>query len=66
MNVELSPKDIQLFNMMLGKELGDIRVEIRHSDNFEYKNCLKDREKQINSLIEKFSHIVIPDLETKC
>lgn len=55
-----------LFNMMLAKEIGDIRVEIRHSDNQEYKSCLKEREKQLNSLIEKFSKIPVPDIESKC
>jgi hypothetical protein len=66
MNVELGSKDIALFNMLLAKELSDIRVEIRHSENLEYKNCLKDREQQLNSLIELFSKIPVPDLESKC
>jgi hypothetical protein len=66
MNVELEPKDIVLFNLMLDKELGDTRVEIRHTDNAEYKDCLKDREKQLNSLIEQFSKIPVPDIESKC
>ena len=66
MNVELDPKDIVLLNMMLAKEIGDVRVEIRHSDNLEYKNCLKEREKQINSLIDQFSKIKVPEIDSKC
>jgi hypothetical protein len=66
MNVELEPKDIVLLNMMLNKELGDTRVEARHSDNSEYKNCLKEREKQLKSLVEQFSKIPVPEIESKC
>jgi hypothetical protein len=66
MNVELEPKDIVLLNMMLNKELGDTRVEARHSDNREYKNCLKEREKQLKSLVDQFSKIPVPEIESKC
>ncbi len=55
MNVELTRKDLSLLNMMLDKELGDTRVEIRHADNQEYKQCLKDREVQIDSLLKRIS-----------
>lgn len=55
MQMELSTRDLRLLNTMLDKELGETRVEIRHADNADYKNCLKDREKEINSLLEKVS-----------
>jgi hypothetical protein len=55
MNIELSRKDLSLLNMMLNKEVGDTRVEIRHSDNMDYKNCLKDREQQLDALLQRVS-----------
>jgi hypothetical protein len=55
MNIELSRKDLSLLNMMLNKEVGDTRVEIRHSDNKDYKSCLKDREQQLDSLLQRVS-----------
>lgn len=55
MNIELNPKDLSLLNTMLNKEIGDTRVEIRHSDNMEYKSCLKDREQQLDSLLQLIS-----------
>ena len=55
MNVELTKKDLVPLNMMLDKELGDTRVEIRHADNMEYKACLKDREIEIDSLLKRVS-----------
>ncbi len=51
--MDLTQKDLELLNMMLDKELGDTRVEIRHADNQEYKSCLKDREVQIDSLLKR-------------
>jgi hypothetical protein len=66
MNVDLSPKDVQFFNMILNKELGDTRVEIIHTDNGEYKNCLKEREEQIKSLIEQFSKLPVPETGPEC
>jgi len=53
MEIDFTRKDLKLMDMMLNKELGDTRLEIRHTDNSDYKNCLKDREAEINSLIAK-------------
>ena len=53
--MDLTQKDLELLNMMLDKELGDTRVEIRHADNQEYKKCLKDREVEIDSLLKRIA-----------
>ena len=53
MNLDLTRADMKLLDVVLSKELGETRLEIRHSDNLEYKNCLKDREKRIDELIAK-------------
>jgi hypothetical protein len=53
MNIELSPAEMKLLDMMLSKELGETRVEIRHSDNKEYRDCLKHRETHISGLLER-------------
>ncbi len=53
MNIELSRKDLRLLDVTLEKELDETKVEIRHADNMDYKNCLKDREKAIVSLQQR-------------
>ncbi len=53
MNIDLSPAEMKLLDMMLSKELGETRVEIRHSDSQEYKDCLKHRETHISGLLDR-------------
>jgi len=58
MQLELTSQDLSLINTMLNKELGDTRVEIRHSSNFEYKKCLEEREQEINSLLGRITAVL--------
>jgi hypothetical protein len=53
MNLELSEGDLKLLEMLLSKEEGLNRVEIHHCRYHEYKQYLKEREKQISSLLER-------------
>ena len=53
MNLELNNEDVSLLSMLLDKELGETRLEVRHAKNASYKEHLKDREKEIISLLEK-------------
>jgi hypothetical protein len=55
MNIELSSQDLNLLKIMLDKELGDTRVEIRHAENNDYKQWLKDREKEVRIILELIS-----------
>ncbi len=55
MKFELSHKDLSLLQTMLDKEQENARVEIKHSVNKEFKECLEEREKDISSLLERVS-----------
>jgi hypothetical protein len=55
MNVEFTNQDLKLLKIMLNKELADTRVEIRHTDNIDYKDSLKDRESEVSSLLKRIS-----------
>ncbi len=59
MNIEFSNEEIRLLAMLLDKELGETRLEIRHAQNAHYKDHLKEREEQIRSMLER----VAPGME---
>ncbi|HNZ00431.1 MAG TPA: hypothetical protein PKJ34_04335 [Anaerolineaceae bacterium] len=50
--LELTPEQCSLLLDMLECCLTDLRVEIRETDRFEYKNMLKDRKEEIALLQE--------------
>jgi len=58
MNVELSKEDLILLDMLLSKEEGKTRVEIHHCSNHDYKNFLKEREKQISNLLARIKNAI--------
>jgi hypothetical protein len=51
MNIELSKEDLQLIDMLLSKAEGVTRIEIHHCKHREYKDFLKNREKQVGDLM---------------
>ncbi len=53
MNTEFSNDELELMQTMLEKELEDVRVEIHHTDKFEFKAELKHREQLIQSLLKR-------------
>jgi len=53
MNVEFSKNDLMLMEMLLSKEEGMTRIEIHHCFSHDYKNFLKEREKQIGDLLAR-------------
>jgi hypothetical protein len=53
MNVEFSKDDLKLLEMLLSKEEVQVRVEIHHCHYHEYKNYLKEREKQIGEMLTR-------------
>jgi hypothetical protein len=46
--------------MLLSKEEGETRVEIRHCRDFEYKNFLREREKQIGDILARIKNALAP------
>ena len=53
MNVELSKEDLSLLKALLDKEISVIRVEIHHCRTHDYKDFLKQSEKQIHAMLER-------------
>ncbi|MEW6439739.1 MAG: hypothetical protein AB1640_02285 [bacterium] len=58
MNLEMSKSDLALLKMLLTKVEYETRVEIHHSKTFEYKDYLKQREKQIQDLLERLDRLM--------
>jgi len=53
MPVDLTREEIGLIVGLLESEQDEIRSEIHHSQNFEFKTGLKEREKLILAILEK-------------
>jgi hypothetical protein len=53
MNIDVSKDDLQLIDMLLSKAEGATAVEIHHCRFHEYKDFLKQREKQITDLLAR-------------
>lgn len=53
MHLELSQEDLLLLKALLDKERGEIGVEIHHCRTHDYKDFLKQSEKQIEALLER-------------
>jgi len=53
MAIELSHPEKDLLTEILQKELEDIRSEFHHTQAFEYKESLKEREAAVRGLLVK-------------
>ncbi len=53
MPVELTHEEKVLVVELLEREFGEIRTEIHHTRNHEYKDGLKEREKQVHALLNR-------------
>ena len=51
MPVELSPEEKELLVSLLESESEEVRSEIHHTSNLEYKDGLKEREKLVRGLL---------------
>jgi len=54
MSVEISEKDLSLLNVLLAKEAAELRIEIHHTRNHDYRELLKERERQVNGMLARF------------
>ena len=54
MPVELNALERELIANLLEKELEDIRSELHHTQNHEYKENLKEREGLVRGLLTRF------------
>lgn len=53
MAIELSEPEKQLLAAILEKELEDVRSELRHTQEHEYRDMVKEREKLVRDLLAK-------------
>jgi hypothetical protein len=54
MSVKISEKDLSLLNVLLAKEAAELRIEIHHTRSHEYREFLKERERQVNGMLARF------------
>lgn len=50
---KFSREELELLDQLLSLELETVKIEIHHSRNHEYKDYLKEREKEVISLLER-------------
>ena len=55
MNLEVTKEDLAFLKMLVSKAQVETGVEIHHARTFEYKNYLKEREKQIAGLLARIN-----------
>jgi hypothetical protein len=55
MAIELSRLEKDLLTAILQKELEDIRTEFHHTQAFDYKESLKEREAVVRGLLDKLA-----------
>jgi len=53
MAIELRREESDLLAGLLDREVDDIRAEIRHTKNHDYKERLKEREKLVQDLLAR-------------
>ncbi len=53
LNIELSPQETSLLSELLEHEVEDVRTEIRHTQNYDVKLTLENREKVLRELLNK-------------
>ncbi|MBN1375021.1 MAG: hypothetical protein JXA01_02575 [Dehalococcoidia bacterium] len=53
MTVKFSEKELSLLTVLLIKEAAELKVEVHHTRNHEYREILKEREKQIAEMLNR-------------
>lgn len=53
MHLELDPADIDLLRRVLERHLGNLRMEISNTENFEWRKALHADEERLKALIAR-------------
>ncbi|MCC6382524.1 MAG: hypothetical protein IT304_08435 [Dehalococcoidia bacterium] len=53
MELSLEPAEVTLLRQLLERSLGDLRMEIGKTENYELRQDLKQREGMLRTLIER-------------
>jgi len=57
MQLDLKPEEVSLMQMLLEGAYEDVRTEIHHCQNHDYKLMLKEREKLLAELLERIKKL---------
>jgi hypothetical protein len=52
-NLELTAEDVSLLRDVIRSYLSDLHDEIVHTDDFEFKEGLHDRQRRLNALLDQ-------------
>ncbi len=55
MDIKLDEQQAELVREILSSDLGDLRSEIAHTDNPEYKRELKERETALRRILDQLA-----------
>jgi hypothetical protein len=53
-NLELDANDIALLRDVIRSYLNDLHDEIVHTENFEFREGLQERQRRLNAMLERF------------
>lgn len=52
LSLQLTPEDVQVLREILESYLGELRVEVHHTDDFDYREGLKHKEAIVKKLLQ--------------
>jgi hypothetical protein len=55
MTITLTDQELQYLLELLEREIPNLREEIHYTDDHDYREFLKERERFVKALVEKFS-----------
>ncbi|MGD9934199.1 MAG: hypothetical protein AB7T37_10840 [Dehalococcoidia bacterium] len=55
MHLELDPADVELLRRILERHLGNLRMEISNTENFDWRKSLHADEDRLKALLAKLS-----------
>lgn len=53
MEVTFSREELSTLSTLLSKEESDLKIEIHHTRNRDYRECLKEKEKEIAQMLTR-------------
>ena len=62
-SLNLNREEIELISRILNITLEDLRSEIHHTDRFEYKDILREKERIIQGLLIRLEKISLAEAE---
>ena len=53
MNLDLTPEDVAILRDVVRSYLNDLHDEIAHTENFEFREALQERQRRLVALLEQ-------------